>query len=76
MKVHEIEQKYVAMGMGTEGSQQKVPDARKVRGSQDTMRIKLAEIFNNGENTCSDPIQSFAVYRKHMSVTTTDTTSV
>jgi hypothetical protein len=32
---HEIEHRYVALGMGTGGSHYKVPDARaKVRGSQ------------------------------------------
>jgi hypothetical protein len=31
-------------GWGTEGSQQKVPEDRKARGSQDSMGMKLTEI--------------------------------
>jgi hypothetical protein len=35
--------------MGTEGSNQKAPDARKVRASQDPMGMTLAEIPQKGE---------------------------
>jgi hypothetical protein len=34
---------------GTGGSNQKVPDARKARGSQDPTGMTLAEIPNKGE---------------------------
>ena len=43
-EMEEIEQRYVAMGRGTGGSNQKVPDARKARTSQDLMGTILAEI--------------------------------
>ena len=34
---------------GTGGSHQKVPDARKTRGSQDPIGMRLVEILNKGE---------------------------
>jgi len=40
----EIEQSCVAMEDGERGSNQKVPDARKTRASQDPTRMTLAEI--------------------------------
>jgi hypothetical protein len=46
----EIEQRYIAMGDGElGGSNQKVPDARKARASQDPTRMTLAEISHKGE---------------------------
>ena len=48
-KGQKIEQKYVAMGWGTGGSQQKVQVARKERGFQDPTEMTLAEIPNKGE---------------------------
>jgi hypothetical protein len=41
----EIEQSCVVMGMRNNDSQQKVPDVRKVRGSQDPIGITLDEII-------------------------------
>jgi hypothetical protein len=40
---------------GTGGSHQKVPDARKARGSQDPVGIALAEVPNKGE---SEPVET------------------
>jgi hypothetical protein len=37
------------VGWGTEGRHQKVPDARKARGSQYLIGMTLAEISNKGE---------------------------
>ena len=41
---------------GTRGSYQKVPDARKARGSQDPMGMTLAEISNKGEIELAESI--------------------
>jgi hypothetical protein len=46
----EIEQRCVAMGDGGVGSSnQKIPDARKARASQDPMIMSLTEIPHKGE---------------------------
>jgi hypothetical protein len=58
----EIEQRCVAMGDGElemgMGNNQKVPDARKARASQDPMGITLAEISHKGEG---EPIETIAI---------------
>ena len=53
----EIEQRCVAMGDGEPGSNQKVPDARKARGSQDPTGMTLAEIPNKGER---EPVETIS----------------
>ena len=50
-----IEQRCVALGIGNRGNQQKVPDVKKARGSQDPMGITLAEIPNKGER---EPVET------------------
>jgi hypothetical protein len=56
-----IEQKCVSIGDreqgGREGSQQKVPDIRKARGSQDPTGMTLAEITNKGER---EPVETIS----------------
>jgi hypothetical protein len=48
--------------MGNWSSQQKVPDARKARGSQDPTGVTLAEIPNKGgERTYRDHIQRLGI---------------
>jgi hypothetical protein len=42
---------------GTGGSYQKVPGARKARGSQDRMRMTLTEILNKGEK---EPVETIS----------------
>ena len=42
-------------GMGTGSSHQKVPDARKVSGSQDPVGVRLAEIPIKGEG---EPVET------------------
>ena len=43
---------------GTGGSQQKVPDARKTRGSQDPTGVALAEITNEAKRETAETISS------------------
>ena len=52
----ETEQRYVAMGRGNRDSQQKVPDSRKARGSQDPKGMTLSEIPNKGER---EPVEKY-----------------
>jgi hypothetical protein len=42
-------------GWGTGSSQQKIPDARKSKGSQDPMGMTLAEILNKAER---EPVET------------------
>ena len=43
-------------GWGTEGSNQKVPDVRKARASQDLIGMTLAEIPHKGEGESVETI--------------------
>jgi hypothetical protein len=56
--VQEIEQRCVAVRDGELwGSHQKVPDARKARGSQDPTGMTLVEIPNKGER---EPVETIS----------------
>ena len=52
-----IEQRCVALGIGNRGNQQKVPDVKKARGSQDPMGITLAEIPNKSKR---EPVEAIS----------------
>jgi hypothetical protein len=51
------------VGWGTEGSQQKVPYARKTRSSQEPIRMKYlsCNTQQTGERTCGDHIQKLGM---------------
>jgi hypothetical protein len=56
--IQEIEQRCVAMGdEELWGNNQKVPDARKARGSQDSMGMTLAEILPKREG---EPVETIS----------------
>jgi len=44
-------------GLGTGGSYQQAPDARKARGSQDTTGMRLVERPNKGEG---EPVETLS----------------
>ena len=57
-KGQEIEQRCVVLGHGELGdSNQKVPDVRKARASQDPMGMTLAETLHKGEG---EPVKTIS----------------
>jgi hypothetical protein len=57
-RVSEFEQRCVAMGYGKLGGRyQQIPDARKLKGSQDPTGMRLAEMLNKGEG---EPVETIS----------------